>query len=419
LGGVETLIVRLANWLVHEGHQISLILIKKGPLDNLLSDKVNLIYINKSISFFKPYMLGNLIKNSFFENTDVVFSFDPMSLWMSLLCQQSFDKNTRFWTGVFHPRIYFFEKKDRITLKLERRAFLKNIPDKSKSFMNDATRLSHEKFFKKKFLQSMILPIPLIDNGIRKSIPKKFLIVSVGRLTAFKTYNLYMIDVVSSLISKGFNVQWDIYGYGELEIQMIEKIEKLGLSNLIKIHGALPYEDMHSRLENAYVFIGMGTALIEAGFYGIPVIPAIEREGPFTYGYLYNLPEFTVGERLEYEPNCSIEEMLVDLFSLTEDQYKIECKKNRDYCNMYNIDVIGKRLVDSIDSLGTLKNIDMATKLFFWLYYGAVLVRQVFIVNNHFAIKIAKKILPAKITSFLRRWNRKRLCKSSMASQEL
>lgn len=419
LGGVETLIVRLANWLTYKGHQVSLILIKKSSLDNLLSDKVKLFYIDKSTSLFRPYVLANLIKNDFFQNPDVVCSFDPISLWMSLLCHRFFDKNTRLWTGIFHPRIYFFEKKSRVTVKLIRRAFLKNTPDNSKIFMNEATRLSHEKFFRKKFLQSKILPIPLMNNGIRKGIPERFLIVSVGRLTAFKTYNTYMIDVVSSLIKKGFNVQWNIYGYGELEIEMIEKIKKLDLSDVIKIHGALPYKDMHSRLENAYVFIGMGTALIEAGYYGIPGIPAIEREGPFTYGYLYTLPEFTVGERLEYEPDCSIEEMLVDLFSLTEDQYKIECKKNRDYCNMYNIDVIGQRFVDSIDSLGTLKNIDMATQLFFWLYYGAVLVWQVFVISNHFTVKIAKKILPVPIMGVLRRWNRKRLCNLSKASQEL
>ena len=88
-----------------------------------------------------------------------------------------------------------------------------------------------------------------------------------------KEYNLYMVDIVHRLRAKGLAVEWSVYGEGSLRSSIEARIAELNLENTIVLKGALPYERFGEAMQSAYVFVGMGTSIIEAGLCQVPGVP--------------------------------------------------------------------------------------------------------------------------------------------------
>src|SRR5690606_16390596 len=95
-------------------------------------------------------------------------------------------------------------------------------------------------------------------------------IVSIGRLSEMKEYNFYMIEVVAELIRRGYDVTWTVYGAGEFEEVMRTMIRERNLEGVIALAGPMPYERCRQVLSDAYVFVGMGTTIVEAAMFGVP-----------------------------------------------------------------------------------------------------------------------------------------------------
>lgn len=98
----------------------------------------------------------------------------------------------------------------------------------------------------------------------------------------FKTYNKHIINILDEINHLGYNLEYYIYGDGP-ERFFLEKLAKT------KIHfkGSI---DLPNILNNAFLFVGSGTSIIEASAGGIPSIIGIESEDrPYTYGlFSYN-----------------------------------------------------------------------------------------------------------------------------------
>jgi hypothetical protein len=125
--------------------------------------------------------------------------------------------------------------------------------------------------------------IPLIKRDKENTCLK---IVSVGRLVDFKTYNSFMLDVIKDCISLGIDVEFDIFGYGPLEKDIKDKIIRLELENYVSLKGVLNYSDFDNTLAKYDIFIGSGTAIIQASASGIPSIVGIENSRePVSYGF--------------------------------------------------------------------------------------------------------------------------------------
>lgn len=124
-------------------------------------------------------------------------------------------------------------------------------------------------------------------------------IVSIGRLVDFKTYNLWMLDVVYHLRRKNINLHYDIYGDGPLKEAILNKIDLLDLSHYVCLKGNVNYSNLNDTLINYDLFIGSGTAIIEAASAGVCSIVGIESSiTDLTYGFFssvykidYNISE--------------------------------------------------------------------------------------------------------------------------------
>ncbi|MDU9029255.1 glycosyltransferase [Pseudomonas mediterranea] len=176
----------------------------------------------------------------------------------------------------------------------------------------------------KDFSNVNLFPLGVVGRTLPAE-PKRFSegldICSVGRLVRFKGYNLWMLDVVDALRKLGLPVSYSIYGDGPLDKTMSEKIKKMNLEDFVFLKGSLDYSDFSKVVSEFDVFVGSGTALVEAASLGVPSLIAIENTSePSTYGFLSEIPGFSYNEDGLY-PKKDILKLLVE-FSLSSETEK-------------------------------------------------------------------------------------------------
>ncbi len=347
-GGIETLILRFSDWLIKNGYTVDLLLFKKeGDLLEKLNNEINIF----QLGFY--YEINFLIKYIFKKlptDYDVIFSFSPLTTWMALLLRQVSKKNTVVFNGIYH--LYDYEI---FASSYQRRIFDSYLPDQSKLFMTISVKKEHERIIKRNINGSYIFPLPINTKKFRnlKRVPLKNRIVSVGRLTEFKTYNLLLLSVIKNLIETGFDVNYHIYGDGT-EKELIEsEIKRLDLINFVFLHGTIDYDKITEIFSEAYLFVGMGTSAVEAGVSGIPTIVAIAYEKEtLTHGLIHELPSYNSGELITDYPKIQLYDVIKDVLLLTKLEYKLLCKESSSILSsQYDIDVLMQDFLNYVNKL--------------------------------------------------------------------
>lgn len=154
---------------------------------------------------------------------------------------------------------------------------------------------------------------------------KPLKICSVGRLVQFKSYNLWMIDLVNKLRTMDIAVSYEIFGEGPLEEKIRNKIDQHKLQSCVVLKGNLPYSEFSDVVKKFDIFVGSGTALIEASNLGVPSIVGIESLiEPYTYGFVANLPGFSYHEDGLFEKQECIK-LILDYLAWSVDE-KNQCR---------------------------------------------------------------------------------------------
>jgi len=376
-GGIETLIVRMVNWLVSNGYSVKLLLQYGGELLSLVDKRVEVKILNLKAPFmFLPGIARIVSKDNFFNNIDLIYTMDPETCWLGVLLHSYLEKKPIFLTGVYHPRAYMMED----VPKAYRILFKSHIGDDLKIFMNEATLKSHEVALGTVFEKSKIWPLPVDSSSYNmiKRNPIKYKVVSVGRLVDFKSYNIHMIKVIQALLLKGHDIQYHIYGYGDMENELRRMIVKEHLEERVYFHGKLVYSEFKNTMIDAFAFVGMGTSLIESALCKVPGIVAVENSThPESYGYIYELPEYSCGESIPGKRVFNIEYLLENLFNLSDSEYHCECEKSYEHAMRFDIE----KLMPEFLGLLTMPVISKIQKVPFKYYY------QVFISTLYRRIK--------------------------------
>ena len=310
-GGIETLIVRVANFFVSSGARVSVCCDSVGELDSMLEDQVNVIYYSETSDLIRSISahLGDIRIGSHV----LIMSFDAISAARGLMVETVFPKNLQVihLSGVFHPRAYFMtsERTDRVFLN---HLVANAVGREQLYFMNLECRESHSKRWNADFSTSPVLalPINILESTWQSSNKANVRVVSVGRLVDFKSYNLGVARIVSDCLNRGIQVTWDIYGDGPLRSLIEAEIETLGVAGNVRLMGVLEYSSFPEIVVNYDLFVGMGTAALEAAMLGVPTICVTIDEATRCYGYLHELPHGNVGELQEYPPTLELADLI-------------------------------------------------------------------------------------------------------------
>jgi glycosyltransferase involved in cell wall biosynthesis len=388
-GGVETLIVRMANWVVRHGHGCSILLRDQfeGDLTPLLDSAVKLRIVGNEWDLLAIKCFRSLIWRSFkLPKPDVIYTLEQNWSVIGLLIRDVFRKDPpSVATGAYHINQFAYEQNlsnpGRLAL-LQRDIYNRCYLDSQKVFMSEETRSGHEAFFKRKIEEGWVWPLPIKIPDIaelqsRKPVPGR--ILSIGRLTRFKSYSWYMVPILQSLRKRHSNVQWHIYGSGMCEDELIQIVWKDAIRDgLIVFHGSIPYEQITKAFHEASVFVGMGTVLLEAAAAGVPAIPAlVDDSEALSWGFIDKMPYFTVGETIPgMNPQFRVEDLLDEVLTANAADSDAIGTAGRRYVEPYCEDLLMHRF------LATMNELDRGSELPAMICWRFIAIRVVRFFRN-------------------------------------
>jgi len=319
LGGIETMYVKVINELL-ERKRVVLVERIEGPLAHLLDSRADVIgecSVSRSAKATQ-----SLIRRMEGRPDIVIVSMHPWELVRAALLNREISSagyRIRGFHLVTHSRAFFFDSRMPLLRHLLRKAFFR-APTASTYFMNLAARDAHRAFWKADLSAYPILTLPLAPSDVKwtPSVSGGLRIVSVGRLVAFKGYNHVASDIVRAFRDSGAEVSWDIWGDGPDRELLEDAIQRAGVEDWVQLRGVLPYEDFDTVVAGYDLFIGMGTALLEAAYLQMPAITAVEGTSDQTYGFLYETPLDSVGDKVAGAPTHRLKDAIASCLSLSE-----------------------------------------------------------------------------------------------------
>ncbi|MGO3421766.1 MAG: glycosyltransferase family 4 protein [Pseudoalteromonas distincta] len=340
VGGIETFFMRMAKERHRLGLHTTILLLslphESNPeLLNEMKKYANVlfpddIFLNLGKFTRRLPLLVPVKKRALeriLENVDQIHASDGMHALVGYRLSNMLNKNIIVTVGFYHY-IKFLWGGDNVAWheKVNRKFIFDFLPEKSLLFFSEGNRQLYIKHKRKKLTDANTFRLGVIDKKDIKvsgevNLPIK--IVAIGRLVDFKTYNFYMIKVLKNLKAKGFNVQFDIYGDGPLKAQIADEINKAGLSESIHLKGTLDYLKFDETVSNYNLFIGSGTAIIQAAALGLPSIVGVENViEAETYGYFSDVNQYEYNLKgLDLEM-ISVETIIEDYINMNTQQRK-------------------------------------------------------------------------------------------------
>lgn len=380
LGGIETLIVRMARWLVENGHSVRVVLSAPDVLDELLPPEVGVCYLERPVEqYSRINRVREELSGRLGDAPDVVYSFCYRTALLAefIVAGSGWKERPRILTGVYHPHDVLLTGAGRKTwvYPFVRHLYQRVVGVRNTLFMNEYCRRSNGEDLGVDFTESGIFPLPVREYApaVKRVSGSTLRIVSVGRMTSFKTYNILMPALVRRLRDQGNDVEWTVYGEGELAAQSRSAAVRHGVEKYCKYMGNCNYEALPDVFANADVFVGMGTAAIEAALAGLPtlVIPAYSRE-PVCFGWWNEIDGFWCGEDgHEREGNSCVDVLgkLEELLAMQPDEYDSLSRKGRaKSVKLFGLDANMRRFVDVCE--GASQRVKLAPWWFSYAYSG-------------------------------------------------
>lgn len=349
MGGIETFFVRMAKQRAVEGKKTYFLLLSpaKNCDKSLLHNARNYaeVYFLEDICALPGWLSRKIplhlaltlpIKASakhLFRDVNHVHVANGICAHYFMYLSRFLPQAVKFTLGLYHslefcwgnPPFPYYERANRDF-------FFSKLNKASIYFFNESMLPLYESVSEQSFQAVNLFPLGVVEDSAKpvsmeRHQAKTLRLVSVGRLVPFKTYNFHMLDMVAELVKKGVPVSYDIYGDGPCETQLQEKITRLALSNIVNLKGRLNYSQFAEIVSSYDIFIGSGTAIVEAASLGTCAIVGIENVAqPVSYGFIADLPGFSYNEDGLY-PKYPLSGFIKHYLSLTaEDLQRLRAK---------------------------------------------------------------------------------------------
>lgn len=120
-----------------------------------------------------------------------------------------------------------------------------------------------------------VIPNPVMVSAMHEGESFNRTVATAGRVRKQKNHAM-LVDAINDVRAEYADVRCEIYGEGDLEEQIQNQIDSLGLSDAAHLMGNVT--NIHERLKNCGLFVmtsefeGLSNALIEAMMMGLPCI---------------------------------------------------------------------------------------------------------------------------------------------------
>lgn len=356
LGGIETLILRLAKELKEDKHEVSVLFFSGKDNFNFdllaeLCEYASVYYWNDLITIpgylktkhpllrlqFK--ITNKELLEKVIHEVNYIHAPDTYSLLFALKISR-FNTKIPVSTGVYHINEYlindfashYFGRKILEALKL--------LGPKNILFFNEISREVYAKEIDPDFVNSIVAPIGVQLSDYEGVVlgRRNTRIVSIGRLTAWKTYNYFMIEVIYELKKLGYDFFYHSYGNGEKLNELNEIVQKYNLEKQVFFHPSVNYDLFKETISDSLLFIGAGTALIEASAAGVPALIGIENcDEAVTFGFLQDTSTYSYQERQLHYKKSRILDNILKLYEGTDEEYAKVCEESKNRAKDFDI----------------------------------------------------------------------------------
>lgn len=330
MNGGSTFLLRASKELDSQGVPCAVLILRKQysiAIKEKLEQYATVLFLPDFIGFYKWIFIGHLSVFSPINRKKLNEALRPykqnfhiMGAFGLIFANRLFDSliDRKISIGIYHQNEFLYKSANLFFPKFIQTLFKKESANKI-IFFNKKTKENYAQFFSKNYEDSIISPIGIeLKESDRKINLKEvsFKIVSIGNLNSFKTYNLHMISVVAVLIKKYPNIKYYIYGDGEQHSILEAAIKAADLQKSVYLKGSINYKDFNSVLDDACLFVGSGTALLEAATLKIPALIGVESiQEPKTYGFLCDIEGYDYNEYDEQRNFFSIVSIIDNLLS--------------------------------------------------------------------------------------------------------
>lgn len=345
LGGIETFFLRLAKKSYDKGVRLNFLLLCDKSDCN--SELINELIKNANVYFYYDIFKKNRIldKNFFllnsFQLTNLDLMLDGIEIIHVTTAQHALLVNRilnfkkmeiTLTVGVYHSQEFcWYMKSLPYFEKIHREFIFKHLSDKNLLCFSETTRnylaqetnynISNSKVFRLGVIDKPIHNL-FHENRIKKNTIK---ICAVGRLIKFKTYNLWMLDVLKKLQEKNIDIIFDIYGDGPLKDIIDSKKGDLN----VNLKGSFDYSQFNKIVSTYDLFIGSGTAIIQSAALGIPSIIGVESiKQPLTYGYFSDFYEYEYHNMSLSFKKIEVERIIEDFCQMSNEDKRLLSEKH-------------------------------------------------------------------------------------------
>ncbi len=317
--GGTTFILRLCREYASRDHRCAVFVLMNGADDHLLAEiqKYADVYFLSSFSKLTSRHISNtplagflpLHKSSLLDLLDRyghhVHVMGVFGILFMARISKELDRSFRISIGIYHQNEFMYRDVNYYFSNEAQRLF-HSLADEGAIFFNEENRSAYSRFFDVDLSNTTLVPIGIaLPKTTQESLgrPTSRRIVSIGNLVNFKTYNSHVIKCLPELISYNQDLTYEIYGEGPEEETLKELARNLGVSDSVFFKGTIPYSEFSSVLSGAFMFVGSGTAIVEAAALGIPALIGIESTSdPITYGFLNEIDGLSYNELIPGKP---------------------------------------------------------------------------------------------------------------------
>lgn len=206
-------------------------------------------------------------------------------------------------------------------------------------FFNEYCEKAYGEFLGTRNHDTIVVPIG-IEFNIRSFSAARCVgnrIVSIGNLNEFKTYNEHVIRAIVVLCEK-FDLEYHIYGEGESKEYLQSLADSLGVSHLVFFGGQISYDDFSRIVNSAKLFVGSGTAVLEASTQGVVSITGIDSCNlPLSYGYVSDIDGYDYNEFVDGKVVYTFEYLIENILNCSDIEYNLLVQKSLDTASRFHV----------------------------------------------------------------------------------
>jgi glycosyltransferase involved in cell wall biosynthesis len=365
MGGIETFLVRVSKRLSVAGVRVTVLLASSKGAPELIEELkrwARIVYL-EDLHLFKVKAFQRLTLYQFFalfsiKKTETLLKDVDHIHFMECLSMMTAFRIARLCggrkvTGGVYYQYEFATWGMRSSYFVNALAdtFRNLVPPQNIVFFNEACRNTYSQELGQGYLKSSVLPIGVDLSRLDRrdvTLARKGRVVSIGRINSIKTYNFQFPSVVKELAAKGIQIEYHIYGEGDQHSALEAHIRELGCESKIYLHGSIEYARLSHVLRDAWLFVGSGTAIIEAAGCGVPALIGIESEPhPMTYGFLHSMPGIDYQEANIGYDKSSFSKFCEQLYAMSDEEYGQICNLSAQKSKEFSIE----RLIDGFYEL--------------------------------------------------------------------